>query len=73
METKCVRASWIMNSLIYQRLDNDDGMDLVVSWGLTDSEITLAILWTKVEDFCKPQSNEVRARFDLLTSFRQRD
>ena len=51
----------------------DDGMDLVVSWGLTDSDLTLATLWTKFEDFCKPQSNEVRARFDLLTSFRQGD
>ena len=25
----------------------------------------------KFEEFCKPQSNEVRARFHLLTSFRQ--
>ena len=39
----------------------DDGMDLVVSWGLTDCELTLNTLWTKFEDFCKPQSNEVRA------------
>ena len=51
----------------------DDGMDLVVSWGLTDRELTLETLWTNFEDFCKPQSNEVRARFDLLTSFRQGD
>ena len=51
----------------------DDGMDLVVSWSLTDSELTLNTLWTKFEDFCKPQSNEVRAQFDLLTSFRQGD
>ena len=43
----------------------DDGMDLVVSWGLTNSDLTLATLWTKFEDFCKPQSNEVRAQFDL--------
>ena len=48
-------------------------MDLVVSWGLTDSDITLEILWTKFEEFCKPQVNEVRARFDLLTNFRQGD
>ena len=27
----------------------------------------------EVEEFCKPQSNEVQARFDLLTSFRQGD
>ena len=51
----------------------DDGMDLVVSWGLVDSDITLDTLWNKFEEFCKPQSNEVRARFDLLTNFRQGD
>ena len=51
----------------------DDGMDLVVSWGLTNNELILETLWTKFEDFCKLQSNEVRARFDLLTSFRQGD
>ena len=27
----------------------------------------------KFEEFCKPQTNELRARFDLLTSFRQVD
>ena len=27
--------------------------------------------WTQFEEFCKPQSNEVQARFDLLTSFHQ--
>ena len=45
-------------------------MDLVVSWGLNDKDITLETLWSKFEEFCKPQVNEVRARFDLLTSFR---
>ena len=30
-------------------------------------------MWNKFEEFCKPQTNEVRARFDLLTSFRQGD
>ena len=48
-------------------------MDLVVSWGLIDSDITLDTLWNKFEEFCKPQSNEVRARFDLLANFRQGD
>ena len=48
-------------------------MDLVVSWGLTDVDLTLETLWNKFEEFCKPQSNEVRARFDLLTNFRQGD
>ena len=27
----------------------------------------------KIEEFCKPQANELSARFDLLTSFRQGD
>ena len=34
-------------------------------------QLTLEIIWGKFEDFCKPQSNEVRARFDLLTTFWQ--
>ena len=35
--------------------------------------MTLEVTWKKFEEFCKPQVNEVRARFDLLTSFRQGD
>ena len=31
------------------------------------------MIWNKFEEFCKPQINDVRARFDLLTSFRQGD
>ena len=36
-------------------------------------DLCLEMLWNKFEEFCKPQTNEVRARFDLLTSFRQGD
>ena len=46
-------------------------MDQYVSWGLPTDQLTLEITWARFEDFCKPQSNEVQARFDLLTSFRQ--
>ena len=28
-------------------------------------------IWQKYEEFCKLQTNDIRARFDLLTSFRQ--
>ena len=49
----------------------DFGMDQYVSWGLPTDQLTLEIIWGKFEDFCKPQSNEVCARFDLLTSFQQ--
>ena len=46
-------------------------MDQYVSWCLPAEELTLDMIWGKFEEFCKPQSNEVRAHFDLLTSFRQ--
>ena len=49
----------------------DFGMDQYVSWGLPTDQLTLEIIWGKFEDFCKLQSNEVHARFDLLTSFWQ--
>ena len=40
---------------------------------LSNEELTLEVIWKKFEEFCKPQANELRARFDLLTSFRQAD
>ena len=41
------------------------------SWNLSTDELMLDTIWEKFEDFCKPKSNNVRARFDLLTSFQQ--
>ena len=49
----------------------DFGMDQYVSWCLPAEELFLDTIWGKFEEFCKPQSNEMRAHFDLLTSFRQ--
>ena len=49
----------------------DFGIDQYVSWGLTKDELELDTIWSQFEEFCKPQSNEVHARFDLLTSFCQ--
>ena len=49
----------------------DFAMDQNVSWSLPSEELTLATIWGKFEEFCKPQSNEVWAHVDLLTSFRQ--
>ena len=46
-------------------------MDQYVSWFLPAEELNLDANWVKFEEFCKPQLNEVRAHFDLLTSFRQ--
>ena len=47
------------------------GMDQYVSWNLPSNELTLDAIWGKYEEYCKPQSNEVWARFDLLMSFHQ--
>ena len=46
-------------------------MDQYVSWSLSTDELMLDTIWEKFEEFCKPQSNEVRARFDMLTNFQQ--
>ena len=40
---------------------------------LAPRRIVLGVIWSKFEEFCKPQTNEVKAMFDLLTSFRQGD
>ena len=42
-----------------------------ISWSLPKEELTLDTIWVRFEEFLKPQSNKVRACFDLLTSFRQ--
>ena len=41
------------------------------SWNLPKEELTLQTRWSRFKDFCKPQSNAVHARFDLLTTFQQ--
>ena len=51
----------------------DFGIDQYVPWCLPPDELCLDVIWTKFEEFCKAQENELRARFDLLNSFRQRD
>ena len=48
-------------------------LDQYISWNLPNEDLSLEIIWKKYEEFCKPQANELRARFDLLTSFRQAD
>ena len=49
----------------------DFGMDLYVSWSIPKEELMLDSIWTKFEEFSKPQTNKVRAQFDLLTNFWQ--
>ena len=49
----------------------DAGLDTYISWNLLTEEVTLQTIWSRFEDFCKPQSNAVCARFYLLTAFWQ--
>ena len=49
----------------------DFGMDLYVSWNIPKEDLTLDVIWIKFEEFSNPQTNEVRACFDLPTSFWQ--
>ena len=51
----------------------DFRIDQYVSRDLPPEEVCMEIIWKKFEEFCKPQTNEIRARFDLVTSFRQED
>ena len=46
-------------------------MEHYVSWSLPSEDLTLDTIWGRFVEFCKPQSNEVQAHFDLLMSFRQ--
>ena len=46
-------------------------MDLYASWSIPKEELMLDAIWAKFEEFSKPQTNEVRAHFDLLTGFQQ--
>ena len=40
-------------------------------WCLEPSEVSKVILWSKWKDFCKPQANDLRARYNLSKIFSQ--
>ena len=44
-------------------------MDQYISWGLSKEEMNLDTIWERFEDFCKPQSNEVRAQVLSFNTF----
>ena len=49
----------------------DAGLDMYILWNLPTKEVTLQTIWSRFKNFCKPQSNAVCIRFDLLTAFWQ--
>ena len=46
-------------------------MEQYVSWSLSSEELMLDTFSEKFEEFCKPQLNKMRARFDLFASLWQ--
>ena len=38
----------------------DFGIDQYVSWYLPPEDLCLEVIWNQFEEFCKPQTNEVR-------------
>ena len=48
---------------IVKAQSGDFGIDQYISWDLTPEETSLEIIWQKCEEFCKPQINEIRAKF----------
>ena len=65
---------WNLTVRIYKKViawSGDFGMDQYVLWCLPPEDLSLDVIWAKYEDFYKSQTNDARARFDLLTSFRQ--
>ena len=44
---------------------------LHISWALPIVDVTLQTIWSRFEDFCKPQSNTVCTQFNLLKTFQQ--
>ena len=73
LECELAMLSEARNSEKVVAWSGDFCIDQYISWELAPKEICLEIIWQDFEEFCKPQTNEIRARFDLLTSFRQGD
>ena len=77
MALEVVRTFWSVSLPCYQKRQckkvvawsDDFGMDQYVSWNLSTDELMLDTIWERFKEFCKPQYNKVRARFDLLTRF----
>ncbi len=58
-----------VNTLL--RWSGDFGINKLKSWQKEPEELTLDFIWTQFESYCKPQSNELRAQYDLLKKLKQ--
>ena len=58
-----------VNTLL--RWSGDFGIKKLKSWQKQPSQLTLDFIWDEYESYCKPQSNELRARYDVLKKLTQ--
>ena len=58
-----------VNTLL--RWSSDFGIKKLKSWHKEPSQLTLDFIWDEYESYCKPQSNELRARYDVLKKLTQ--
>ena len=58
-----------VNTLL--RWSGDFGIKKLKSWQKEPSQLTLDFIWDEYESYCKPQSNELRARYDILKKLTQ--
>jgi len=58
-----------VNTLL--RWSGQFGMHKFQSWGKERSDLTLDFMWEEFEGYCKPASNILRARYDLLKKLSQ--
>ena len=58
-----------VNTLL--RWSGDFGIKKLKSWQKEPSQLTLDFIWGEYESYCKPQSNELRAWYDVLKKLTQ--
>ena len=58
-----------INTLL--RWSGDFGIKKLKSWQKEPSQLMLNFIWGEYESYCKPQSNELRARYDVLKKLTQ--
>ena len=60
---------WKVNSVFCW--SGDFGIQQLKLWQKDASELTLEFLWKEFEAYCKPQSNELCAHYDLLKKLKK--
>ena len=58
-----------VNTLL--RWSGDFGIQKLRSWKKEPKDLNLQEVWDEFESYCKPQANELRARYDLLKTLKQ--